>query len=402
MESEIRPGTVHGEYAAWTGRGSLRKLVEELERQRQNTFDFVCDARNLRFEVVERTPRLFRSFESDIRTSEWIPKDGFPVNDLAVAQLCDRVVPQVPLKFLRSLIEERPQAASSLLTYLLNYTITTNLVRCLDGRVRAFLSDRYAPLDNYTLAFAALDVARSVDAEVIECSLSETNMRVKFVDRKVFDRVEEVRTGGDSSGWYAGGLGNQEHLSKVHARVGGELPGGPGTVHPLVTIGNSEVGGGRLFVRDGILRAVCFNLATVEDVVSNVHLGSRLDPGIFSLATMKKEAEAIMAKASDAIRTAFSPERFKRVCEKVKRAQGVEVKPIEAVDFAVSQQVITEEQRDSLLAHFLGGGVGETAYGFAQAVARLAQDVEDGDSAAALEDFAGKVISSPSLVHAAV
>jgi len=396
-------GSVHGEMSnsAWSGRGGLKQLVAELERQKDNTFDFVSDARNLELRVDEGQPRLLRSAQADARAREWIPSEGYPVNDLAVTQLCERVDPAVPIKFLRSLIAERPEIASRLMTDLLARTETMNLVRCLDGRIRAFLSDRYAPLDNYTLAFAAMGVAKDSGAEVVECSLSETNMRIKFADRTVFEKLDEVRQG-DRSKWYAGGLGNQEYLGRVSARTGGALPGGPGTIHPLVTIGNSETGGGRLYVRDGLLQAICFNLATVEDVVSNVHLGSRLDPGIFSRETMRKDAEAIMAKASDAIRTAFNPERFRRVVEKVRRAVGVAVKPIEAVDFSVAQGIISEEQRDSLLAHFFGGVVGgETAYGFAQAVARLAQDLEDGDKAAALEDFAGKVISDPSLVGSA-
>lgn len=399
--------TTHSEYAdnrAWSGRGNLKQLVAELDRQKASTYDFVTDTRNLNVEVVERGGQnvaMLRNCGTDRYLTEFVPTEGLPVSHHAIGQLGGRMAPAVPTKFLRQLVAERPAIAGTLLTDLLRETQSTNLVRTLDGRVRAFLSDRYQPLDHHQLAFAALEVAREHGAEVIEASLSETHMRIKFVTRSVWGAVDAVKQG-NRGDWYAGGLGNQEYLSKVAANSRGDLPGGPGTVHPVVTIGNSETGHGSLFVRIGFLQAICFNLATVEDVAHRAHVGSRLDAGIYSQETMRLEAAATMSKASDAIKTAFNAERFDALVRRINAANEVEVEPTKAVDFAVAQGVVTQEKRDDLLAHFLGdsaaGLVGNTAYGFAQGLARFAQECESGDTASDIEALAGQVIMKPSLV----
>lgn len=400
----------HAEYSnsPWSGRGNLAQLVKELERQKDKTFDFVTDTRNLKV-VVEadegKQVPLLLSTGSDRNLTEFIPSEGLPVLDKTVAQLGERMSPSIPVKFLRNLVQDRPEIASGLLTDLLRETGSTNLVRTLDGNVRAFLSDRYQPLDNYQIAFAALEVAQRTGAEVVEATLSDTRMRIKFVNRNVWDAVDELKQG-DRGSWYAGGLGSQEYLSKVGASAKGELPGGPGTIHPIVTVGNSETGHGSLFMRMGILQAVCFNIATVEQILNQIHLGSRLDPGIYSQETMRKEAEAVMCKATDNITTAFNTDRFKAIVAKVNAANEVVVEPTKAVDFAVAQGAVTQEKRDDLLAHFLGdsaaGLVGNTAYGLAQGLARFAQDIEDPDDAAELEHFAGKIIDTPKLVATCV
>jgi hypothetical protein len=398
----------HSEYSnsPWSGRGNLAQLVKELERQKDSTFDFVTDSRNMRIEIGEKDgtpiPHLI-STGADRNLTEFIPSHGLPVSDKAIAQLGGRLAPSVPIKFLRSLIATQPKIASDLLSDLLTATQSTNLVRTLDGRVRAFLSDRYQPLDNYQIAFAALEVAQQTGAEIVEASLSDTRMRIKFVNRNVWDAVNEIKQG-DRGSWYSGGLGSQEYLGKVAANTKGDLPGGPGTIHPIVTIGNSETGHGSHFMRMGILQAICFNIATVEQILNQIHLGSRLDPGIYSQETMRKEAEAVMCKARDNIGTAFNTNRFKAIVAKVNAANEVPVEPTKVVDFAVAENVVAQEKRDDLLAHFLGesaaGLVGHTAYGFAQGLARFAQDIEDPDDAAEIEHFAGMHFLQPfSLPH---
>lgn len=383
--------------STWSGRGSLAELVRELERRKDTTFDFVTNTKNLSVVCEGGEARLVRSAGSDAASREFIGSDGLPLNDSALGQLGDRMSPGIPGKFLRELVGQRPAQASNLLTGLLHETNSNNLVRCLDGNVRAFLSDKYNPgLDNHTLAFAALRVARDHGAEVLECNLTDSYMRIKMVRRDLWESIDEVRAG--QGGWYAGGLGNQEYLKRVAANTRGDMPGGPGTIHPVSTIGNSETGHGAMFTRIGILRAVCFNLATVETVISNVHLGARLDPGIFRPETIKQDVTAIMMKASDSIATAFHPARFAQVAARIRDAQNTPVEATRGVDFALGQGMFTKDERDTLLAHFLGGS-DQTAYGLAQAVSRFAQDV-DADRADTLESFAGSIINKPEAVLA--
>lgn len=374
--------------ASWSGRGSLTDLVGELERQKESKFDFVADTRNLA--VTHREGGLFL-VPQNAHTAEWIPSSGLPIRSGALDQMGEKCDPAIPVKFLRELSGRRPRRAAELLNNLIEDAPARRFIRCLDGSVRAFLSDRYRVLDNYDLAFAALDAVRQAGGEVIEASLSDTHMRIKFTSRQIWDAID-VKRQDNGGNWYAGGLGNQGYLSRVRARSGGDLPGGPGTVHPLVTLSNSETGHGGLSVRIGLLQAICFNLATVEEVVGKVHLGERLSVGIFTEETVTAESKAIYLRARDTVKSAFNPEVFKRMVDLAKEAQAQEVHaPAAAVENVAKAVSLPEKAKDALLAYFVKD-YDLTRYGLAQAVARLAQDEEDGESASGLEDLAGKVL----------
>lgn len=388
---------LHSEYGVsggWNGRGTLANLVAELDRQRSTKVDVVADSRTMRVEARSGGARdgALVIVPTAPQTREFIPSEGVEISESALVQIGERVSPSIPAKFLKSLAADRPARAADLVSGLLFDTGKRNLVRMLDGRVRAFLSDRYRTLEHYDLAFAGLEVARDLGAEVLEASLSEKTMRIKMVRRDLWDSIDATRSG-DKGGWYAGGLGSPEYLSKVGAKSGGNLPGGAGTIHPVVTLGNSETGHGGLFARLGILHAVCFNLATVETVVANVHLGERLDVGIFAGDTLTAEAKAIMLKARDSIRAAFDEAKFRAVVARIRQAnEDVIEAPSTAVGNLVKNSELTDTARDSILAHFLGD-YKATRYGLSQAVARYAQEVEDGDEAADVEGLAGVLVT---------
>ena len=379
-----------GSSTSWK-RGDLEMLVGELQRQRESKIDFVADQRSLQLTGGRLAARC-------IRTGEWLP-DPLPLTDDAINQFAERLSPSVPRKFFRDALEKHPEPFQRYVNESMARTGSRNLVRCLDGKVRAFLSGSYRAIDNYDVAFAALDAVRGSGGEVMEATLSDRHMRIKFTSRRIFDTLQAVRSGGD--GWFAGGLGNQEHLSKVAARSRGDLPGGPHTVHPLVTVSNSETGFGKYQVHLGILQGICFNLATVEESIAQVHLGRRLDTGLFSADTVRLETRAIVAKAKDVIRTGFDQQRFRALIERVRRSTTMEIQaPASAVGNLVdTSELFTEKDRDSLLGYFIKDYV-PTAYGLAQAVGRLAQDVDDPDRAFKLESLAGEVMLKPEMAMA--
>lgn len=374
--------TVAGQEQGFRGRGRLTQLVAELERQRESRVDFVADGRSF---AVRHTEQGIRLAPADLQAEEWLPREGLPFLDSALPQLGGRVSPEVPTKFLRALASSRPAIAACLMQDLLRETAGRHLVRVLDGKVRAVLSNSYRVLDNYDLAFAALDVARKAGGEVVECCLSDTAMRIKFTSRQIRDSVAEMQD--------RGGGGSHEWLRLTGARVlpVDYLPDGPGTIHPVVTISNSETGHGGLHVRLGILRAMCCNMAIIESVASEIHLGGRLDPGLYTTETQAAEAKAVMLKCRDAIAGAFDPEKFRRLTAKARTAQADLIQAPEAVVAHVAES-FTDDDRQAILRHFLVE-YEPTRWGLSQAIARHSQDMADGDSAADLELLAGRVIS---------
>lgn len=387
-----------GVEGGWRGRGDLKTLVTELERQKDSKIDFVTDTRHLRIEPGMRNTDLvgLALAPNSDKGLEWLPEDGFTITKSAIGQLGAKLTPSVPSKFLYELVGHSPVVASKMLDELMKITPETRLIRCMDGNVRAILSDRYRMIDNYDLAFAALDVVRSVGGEVIEASLSDSNMRIKFTSTAIFDAISGER---EQPKWnYGGGLGNQDHLSKVSARTGGELPGGPGTVHPLVTISNSETGDGGFNVRLGLMKAICFNLATVEDLISKVHIGGKMEQGLFTYETIAADNKVLFMKVRDMIRAAFEPEHFKRLVAMAQNAQNdVIANPTTAIHELAKDQGLSDDGRDRILEYFLRD-YSQTRWGLAQAISRVAQDVDGSDSAASMEDLAGMLIKDSKLV----
>lgn len=381
-------------FAGWSGRGSLDSLVRELERQIDSRVDFVCDTRHLAFDADfdDHSNVVLKMRPNSPLTEEWLPAEGVTLRPNALEQIGEKVNPSVPSKFIKTLAAVKPQACANLLNDLF-FEGSRQLVRVLDGSCRAFLSDSYRCIDSYDLAFKALEVAKDVDARVLEASLSERAMRIKFIHPTVWEVVNETRLG-DKGGWYAGGLGNQKWLSKVAAGSRGELPGGPEAIYPAVTIGNSETGNGGVFIRLGILRGVCFNLATVEDVVWKAHLGAQIEAGVLSRKTIMLQNQVLMSSLDDSIRAAFDDEKFRALVAKIEGSMDVPVtNPTSAVNNIVRDFGLTEESKASILEYFLGTQyVDQTAYGLAQAVARAGQDFDDADRAEDYERAAGAIM----------
>lgn len=382
---------------AWKGRGSLQNLVAELQRQKDTRFDFVSDLRHLKVQVGEKGLLLAPSTSE---AGEWLPDGPIPFNAKSAGQLGDKCDPRVPKKFFDSLLEKRPERLVELVNGLHADAPSKRLVRCLDGNVRAWLSDSYRILDNFDLAFTCMDAAQRVKAQVLEANLSDTHMRIKFTTQSVWDKIDTTQRNSPQGGWFAGAIGNQDLQGRtiLGATIREELPGGPGTVHPIVTVGNSETGHGGLHVRIGILMGVCFNVATLEDVITQIHLGERMQEGVFSQDTIATDSKAIMMKARDAVLAAFDQEKFKAMVAKAKKAQtDVVEKPTAAIDHLIEATDINQEHKEALLEYFLKD-YDQTRFGVAQAVSRVAQDIEDPDAAHEMERIAGNVIKSPALV----
>jgi hypothetical protein len=383
---------------SWKGRGTLAQLVTELERQKNSRIDFVADVRHLNVEAnggIKIIPATAQAFE-------WMPDGPMMMKRSAYHQLADRCNPSIPTRFFDAMLADRPNRLSALVNGLHADDPKKRLVRCLDNEIRAWLSNSYRVLDNMDIAFTCLDEARQKDAQVFEADLSDKRMRIKFTTQQVWDKIDVVQRSGPQGSWFAGAIGNKELMGKtiLGAKIREELPGGQGTIHPVVTVLNSETGHGGFHVRIGILMGICFNVATLETVVTRVHLGERLEEGIFSQETISAESKAIMLKARDAVRAAFDQDKFASMVAKAKAAQSDKVdSPSAAIDNVVKTGTVNEEQREALMTYFLRD-YDPTRFGFAQAVSRLAQDTDDSDVAGDLESLAGKIINEPALVLA--
>lgn len=389
-------GQVRGEMGggAFKGRGRIEQVVEELRRQVDARVDFVVDTRDLAIVPGDdgdgnTIPYLAAGTDSAL---DFIPHDGYPILDQALLQVGGRATEGgVPGRFLRRVWGVNPERTAQFLSGLMRDDPKRRLVRVLDGRVRAFLGQTYRCIDSLDVARCAMERAREHDALPIEASVTESKMRLRFVSRRIVEELQRV--GRDSGrGWFAGGLGKQTELSKVAARSWGELPGD--TVHPALGFSNSETGHGGCDLDGGILLGACFNLAWVRKMVHEVHIGERLEEGLFTAATAQKHAELVYAKIADASAAYFDADRFREVVASFEDAQSSEIRaPSVACKVAIgASDALNESDLDALLSFFVEQPGERTQFNLGQAVSRLAQEVEP-DRASDLEWFAARVSS---------
>jgi hypothetical protein len=350
---------------------SLQELAAEITRQSETKRDLIAPVAKLQVQPGGLRP------EDGIELAVG-KKDGttdyFGVNALANSQLAEYVgIPQAYYK--RLLAEDRELLAKNVNRWLPSTATDRRLVRTLDGKVRAFLSDAYRPLDNEQLAEAVLPVLLEKKLSILSCDITETRLYIKAVDERI---LQDVPTGK--------ALGDGSHLFFD-------------TISPGIVISNSEVGFGRLNIESSVFTRACTNLALLGKLISKTHVGGRAETSdeVYALLTDKTKQltdRAVFSQVRDVVASAFDAARFAAHADKLKEAAGVKfaVKDVtEVVERFGKKNQLTEGTRSGILGHLIQGG-DFTKYGLHAAVTRFSQDVDDYDVASELERLGGQVI----------
>lgn len=254
------------------------------------------------------------------------------------------------------------------------------MVRMMDGKARAFLSDSYRPLENEELARVVLPVLMEMDLAVMSCEITDRRMYIKAVDRKV---------------------------ERELAAMGGKFGDGKHNIvrclSPAVTIGNSEVGASSLYVLGGVYDAFCSNLASFgERSVRKYHAGAKHGIAneqtmhLLSHDTLRKTNEAIFAQLADITKAAFNRAHFDSLCETIEetRTHKIEGDPVKVIELATKQATglgLMPGDAPDILKHLIEGGE-LNRFGLYNAITRASQDVEDYDRATDMERAGAKVI----------
>jgi hypothetical protein len=382
------------------GVGKLTQLVEELERQKETRVDACIDTRQL---IVSETDAKFLKLQplEGTQSCEFIETDGVPFRLKALRQIGRKMTPKVPSKFMTQLTEEQPRIGADLLNQLMSESPKRLFVRQLDNKVRAVLSDSYRVIDNYDLVFSALECAKEVDAWVASCTMSEDRMNIKLIAPSLGKALDAG--GGRNQMFDVGELGNENWRRQNDI---GDLPlddyitdSGGNMSFPTCTISNSETGSGSTQVSFGLCDSACFNMCVFEKMSRSIHLGTKMEEGIYSEETLAVTSQSIMLKMRDSIKACFNPEVISNFIMKRQEAQDIKIKsPTAAVDNVVKSFSMPDNARDQLLSHFVAD-YAPTLDGLSQAMARMAQDDEvDAKSSMDYELYAGQLVMQPSLI----
>lgn len=347
---------------------TLEDLAREITRQKDSKKDFIADTAVLKVVPHERNVSMQLS-----------GKGEFEINELAHDQIGAHV--KIPAQYYDRMRREAPELlANNIETWFKKYP-APRLLRMLDGKNRAFLSNGYRPLDNFDFANATLPVLAKRKLQVQSCEITEKRLYIKAVDEQLF---RDVPIG------YKMGDGSHRIFD---------------TCAPVVILSNSEVGWGRLVIDTGVYTRACTNMCLFSDGgMKRTHLGARhhitnavenIDH-LLTERTKQKTDEALWLQVRDVISAAFDQGRLTQRLEKIAATAENKIKGKinDVMEVVAEKYGLNEGESDNVLKFLVEGG-SLTQYGLHAAVTRTAQEADSYDRATELEYMGGKIVELP-------
>jgi len=358
---------------------SLQELAGEIARQKVTKHDYVASTRAVEMAVW---PQLVEAGTVPSVVMNLGDQGRFGIigiNDLAHDQIAEHV--KIPKPYYERMRKEAPDLLATNVDRWFEKYPADRLLRTLDGKLRAFLSNSYRPLDNFDFASAILPVLADRNLEIMSCDITERRLYIKAVDTKLF---KDVPVG------YKMGDGSHRIFD---------------TCAPAFIASNSEVGFGTLILETGVYTRACTNMALWSDGgMRRRHVGAKhhLTEGIenidavLSERTKQKTDEALWMQVRDVLNASFEPRHLSRRLERLELAAGnrIEGKVQKVVEVAATRFALNSTEQESVLRHLIEGG-SLSQYGLHAAVTRTAQDAVDYDRATELEYLGGRIIELP-------
>ena len=351
---------------------NLSELARELRCQSLQKKDYIVDTRSIELRTQQLPSINTASPGKTVSTIRVEPSAAMPkaqeysVSDNAHRQLASRL--DIPWKYYETMLNTSPALLDSNVNHWFTNRPERRMIRTLDRRARAFLSDRYRRLDNYDLAEAVLPVlAKMRNAEVISCDLSDSRMFIKVINK---DLQREV------------------------------LPGD--VVQSGIVISNSEVGLGSLRVEPLIYRLVCTNGLIAKDFSQKkYHVGRAAQNDsdayeLYSDETLIADDKAFFMKVQDTVRAAVDKSRFDVIVNRLQETTSVKLQgnPVAAVEMLASRLTLSDTEQGGVLRHLVEGR-DLTAYGLINAVTHYSQELDCYDRATDFERFGGQLLALP-------
>lgn len=277
---------------------------------------------------------------------------------------------KIPAKFYDMLRAEQPDMLDYNVNELFRRSPKNRMVRTLEGKARAFLSDRYQRRDHIEMLRYVMPELReaehSMGLQMVSCEITERKLYLKFTTKKLEGEVQV----GDVV--QAGGV-----------------------------ISNSEIGEGYIEAYPFITRLICLNGAIIEDFGQRkAHIGRRVTAQeeateIFSDETLAADDHAFWLKIRDSIRTVLKPESFQLILHRLRETAQVKItaNPENVVEELSNRYVLDTEERGGVLRHLIDDGVGYTKWGLANAITSVAGESGSYDRATELERLGGTIVN---------
>lgn len=329
---------------------SLSELANQLERIESAKRDFIVPSTKMKMEGG----RALRIDDGPV----------YNLGTLAHEQIGARL--QIPRDYYKRMQDQAPDLLDANVNQWLHATPERRFVRTADGTVRAILSDRYKPRENYAVASVLLPALHKANnIQIMSSNLSERHMHIKVISHELTGEV----------------------------KVGQILKGG-------ISVRNSEVGCGAFDVSLFIYILSCMNGMIREHSMKAYHVGKRLEigdneeVGFYSREAIEADSKAFMLKVRDVLEFAFDRKKFddELIAYRQAAENPTNTRQIaETIEEVTKRFTLTQTEGKDILSRFIQAN-DFSQWGLANAVTNLANDVDSYERSTDLEKIGGQII----------
>ena len=330
------------------GFNSINDLAVELQNQLATKKDYIVPTSFLSMTIKEKKPIILGA------------NHAMGITGHAHGQIAGRL--GIPLPYYNKMLEESPELLAQNVNHWFKASTEKRMLRTLLGNVRAFLSDRFRPLDHFDLVQVVLPHMLKAGCKIVSCALTETKMYIKAVAKTIRAEVKK----GD-------------------------------VVEAGVVVSNSEVGSGALLVDPFINRLVCDNGLIIPDSgVRKHHLGKLVDETneLYTRKTIMAANRALFMKVNDVVSGLLNHDSFTNFVKGMQIAadQKITRNPVEVVEDVSGKFQLTDMESGGIIQHLVAGG-DLSKWGLVNAITRASADVDDYDRATDLERVGGQLLN---------
>jgi len=340
---------------------TLQELAIELERQNEVKRDYIANTKEMLMMIPEHD-RHHETTPDPVLSLSKIP--NFTINNIAHEQISLKT--GIPTRYYNRMLENNPELLATNVNAWFQKEPENRMIRTLDGKARAFVSDRYRRIDNHEIAQAVLPIIAGMQGATVEsCELTDKRMYLKVVNPRI-----------------------QTEVAK------GDI------VQSGILISNSEVGLGSVSVMPLVMRLVCSNGMIANTAGKRSRHVGRSNEGednfeVYRSETIIADDKAFVMKLQDIVRSTADAVQFERVVTAMKLSKDAKITSDNVpgvVQLAAKSYGFLENESQSILDHLIRGGE-LSLYGLANAVTRHAQDVSSYDRSTELEMTAWEMVN---------
>lgn len=357
---------------------NIEQLLTEVIRQKASKQDRITSTKdNIRL-VPAMPGELSPAPKLVLLRDGAVELERYEIEEHAHHQIAFRL--EVPFKYYARLMADHPDLLMHQVNALFEREPEMRMIRILDGKVRAFLSDRYLRLDNAEVLEQSLPiiVKGGFQTELLASHVDSQKMNIKvlFTDDQLAHEITTAR-------------------------------GAPRVMRPGFRLSNSETGQGAYRIQAFFYDGYCKNGAIygAKDVFSfeRNHMGGRLIEGVdfevVSNETQQIANNLLASQTRDALAALSDPAKVEKMADSLRKTANSEKAkdPVATVELAIKQLPLRESERNGILETFLRDG-DYSQYGLAAAVTEQANSEEKATfrRACELEDIGSQILTMSS------